>query len=151
MPIVSGLALGIDAAAHRGALASGTPTIAYVATGIGQTYPPEHADLAAEIVSAGGAIASEFLPTARPTAWTFVRRDRLQAAHALATVLVQSERDGGAMHTMASAERLKRNRFALLSNGDAAFAGNAASIAHGATPLSDDPSHAARAIAQTTH
>jgi len=150
VPIVSGLALGIDAAAHRGALAAGMPTIAYVATGIARTYPPEHVELADEIVAAGGAVASEYLPDAEAAAWTFVRRDRLQAAHASAVVLVQSEPDGGAMHAMEIAVALGRNRFALLSNGDAAFAGNALAISRGAGILSADPALAACAIAHDT-
>ena len=150
VPIVSGLALGIDAAAHRGALAAGMPTIAYVATGIARTYPPEHVELADDIVAAGGAVASECLPDAGPAAWTFVRRDRLQAAHAAAVVLVQSELDGGAMHAMEIAVALGRNRFALLSNGEAAFAGNALAISCGAGVLSADPALAACAIAHVT-
>ncbi len=137
-PIVSGLARGIDAAAHEGALAAGVPTYAYVGTGIGVTYPPEHAELEERIVAGGGAILSELLPDEAVTRWSLVRRDRLQAAHAAAIVLVQSEADGGALHALASACGLGRPRFAFEPPGGgdaAAYAGNAAAIAAGATAL----------------
>lgn len=145
-PVVSGLARGIDAAAHHGALAAGTPTVAYVATGIARTYPSEHTELAAAIVAAGGAIASEYLPAAEAAAWTFVRRDRLQAAHGAAVVLVQSERDGGAMHALATATTLGRPRFVRSSNGDPAFAGNDLAASRGAVVLDADPLSAAHTI-----
>ena len=57
-PIVSGLAPGIDAAAHRGALNAGIPTVAFVGYGFGATDPPEHADLERAIVAGGGAVAA---------------------------------------------------------------------------------------------
>jgi len=133
-PIVSGLALGIDAAAHRGALAAGTPTIAYVANGFGATYPPEHAGLEVEIVAAGGAILTEALPAERVTRWALVRRDRLQAAHAAALVLVESDADGGAMHAVAAAERLGRMRYAARGEG-LRFGGNRLAVTAGAATL----------------
>jgi DNA processing protein len=168
-PIVSGLARGIDAAAHEGALEAGTPTYAYVGTGLGVTYPPEHADLEDRIVAGGGAILSELLPGEGVTRWSLVRRDRLQAAHAAATVLVQSEADGGAMHTLAAARRLGRPRFALepragldpragveprggleprggfeprvgiAAEAQSSYSGNAVAIAEGAKALPWDP------------
>jgi DNA processing protein len=151
-PIVSGLALGIDAAAHRGALAAGTPTIAYVAHGLDAVYPPEHAELEMTILAAGGAVASERLPGERATAAALVRRDRLQAAHAKTVALVQSESDGGAMHTLRFAERIDRPRFALerLGSGSDAssdFSGNAAALAAGASVLAGDPERDARHLA----
>src|SRR5579864_1501282 len=93
MPVVSGLALGIDAAAHHGALDAGSPTIAYVGTGLGVTYPPEHRALEDDIANRGGAVASERLPDEPVTKWSLVHRDRLQAAHANATVLIATEID----------------------------------------------------------
>ncbi len=134
-PVVSGLARGVDAAAHEGALAAGVPTIAYVGTGLGTTYPPEHADLEARIVAAGGAVISEQLPDEAPTRWAFVRRDRLQAAHAAATVLVASESDGGAMHAVRVARTLERPRFAFEPRAGAAYDGNRTAIAEGAVVL----------------
>src|SRR5579863_2342425 len=58
LPIIAGLAPGIDAAAHRGALAAGIPTVAFVGYGFGCTDPPEHAGLEAAIITAGGAVAT---------------------------------------------------------------------------------------------
>jgi DNA processing protein len=141
--VVSGLARGIDAAAHRGALEAGLPTIAYVGTGIARTYPPEHDELAQAIVAGGGALATENAPHDSATSWSLKRRDRLQAAHAAAVVLVVSNADGGAMHTMRFAEKLGRPRFAL----DCDASGNAAALAAGALPLPHDAEAAAERIA----
>jgi DNA processing protein len=138
VPVVSGLARGIDAAAHKGAIGSGHPTIAYVATGLGATYPPEHRSLEDEIVERGGAIATERLPDEEVTKSSLLHRDRLQAAHARATVLIASELDGGAMYTMRFAKELGRARFALNANNEAGYAGNAQTIAEGALPIPFD-------------
>ena len=140
--VVSGLALGIDAAAHRGALDAGLPTIAYVGTGIARTYPPEHEELAEAIVAHGGALASENAPHDGATPWSLKRRDRLQAAHASAVVLVVSEIGGGAMHTMRFAHELGRPRFAV----DDEASGNAAALAEGAVRLPRDAGEAASRI-----
>jgi DNA processing protein len=140
--IVSGLARGLDAAAHRGALDVGLPTIAYVGTGLARTYPPEHTELADAIVAGGGAIASEHAPEDAASAWSLKRRDRLQAAHARAVVLVVSDAAGGAMHTMRFAAQLGRPRFAL--GGEAS--GNRIAIAEGAIPLPWDAAEAASRI-----
>ncbi|HEX3465940.1 MAG TPA: DNA-processing protein DprA [Candidatus Elarobacter sp.] len=129
--VVSGLARGIDAAAHRGALDAGLSTISYVGTGIALTYPPEHEELAEAIVASRGALASENAPHDRATPWSLMRRDRLQAAHAAAVVLVGSDADGGAMHTMRFAQRLRRARFAL----DTGASGNRAALENGAVAL----------------
>jgi len=137
-PVVSGLALGIDAAAHRGALDARIPTIAYVGTGLGATYPPEHRALEEEIVLSGGAIVSERLPGEAATKSTLAHRDRLQAAHARAVVLIASETDGGAMLTMRYARQLGRPRFAIAAYGDRCYAGNAQAHADGARVLPFD-------------
>ncbi len=141
-PVVSGLARGIDAAAHHGALAGGVPQIAYVGTGIARTYPPEHAALADEIVAGGGALASERLPDDDVTRWALTQRDRLQAAHAAAVVLVESDAAGGAMHTLRFAQELGRPRFACMRD----VSGNRLALANGALPLSSNVSDAVQAI-----
>jgi DNA processing protein len=145
-PIVSGLALGIDAAAHDGALAAGAPTIAYVGNGLGATYPPEHRELAERIVAGGGAILTEYLPDEPVTRWSLVRRDRLQAAHVASVVLVESEVSGGAMHTVAAAKKLERMTFACEPRAGACDVGNRVAIDGGAYPLSWNTSSAARAL-----
>lgn len=141
-PLVSGLARGVDAAAHRAAVDARLPQVAYVATGLAHTYPPEHADLADAILAAGGALASERLPAETISRWALIRRDRLQAAHAQAVVLIESEIDGGAMHTMAFAKQCGRPRFAM--DGDAS--GNRRAIADGASPLAWNCAGAAASI-----
>jgi DNA processing protein len=140
--VVSGLALGIDAAAHRGALAAKLPTVAYVGTGIALTYPPEHEELAEAIVANGGALASESAPHDRATPWSLKRRDRLQAAHSAAVVLVQSDASGGAMDTLRFAHELGRPRFAL----DDEASGNVAVLAAGALRLPRSVDEAASRI-----
>lgn len=149
MPVVSGLALGIDAAAHHGALDVHSPTIAYVGTGLGITYPSEHRALEDEIVARGGAVASERLPDEPVTKWSLVHRDRLQAAHALATVLVATEIDGGAMQTMRFAKELGRPRFVLDAQGGSEYAGNAQARADGAVALPADVESALKIIRTT--
>jgi DNA processing protein len=135
VPVVSGLARGIDAAAHRGALEANRATIAYVGTGLGVTYPPEHHELEEALVAQGGAIASERLPGEPVTKPALAHRDRLQAAHARITVLVASEIDGGAMQTMYFAKELGRPRYALEPREGPAYAGNARAIAEGAVKI----------------
>lgn len=134
-PIISGLARGIDAAAHRGAIESEIPTVAYVGTGLGITYPPEHQSLEEDIIAHGGAIATERLPEEPVTKSALAHRDRLQAAHASAVILICSEIDGGAMQTMRFAKELSRPRFVLDAKGSAAYAGNEKARADGAFPL----------------
>ncbi len=146
MPVISGLAMGIDAAAHRGALEAGRPTVAYVGTGLGTTYPPEHRGLEDAIVAHGGAIAAERLPDEPVTKWALVRRDRLQAAHAQATVLVCSEIGGGAMQTLRVAKQLGRARFVLQTQGCAPYAGNEQARAEGAILLPQGADEAANVI-----
>ncbi|MGB8909468.1 MAG: DNA-processing protein DprA [Candidatus Cybelea sp.] len=138
-PVVAGLAPGIDAAAHRGALAAGTPTVAFVAYGFGATDPPELAELEEAIVKAGGAVAT-LLPLGTPVSEeSRVARDRLQVEHVRAVVLICSEIEGGALHTMRFARELRRARFAIEppaeASGSRAWAGNVECIAEGATPL----------------
>ena len=121
---------GIDAAAHRGALAAASRRSLTWDTA-GSDYPAEHAGLEAAIVAGGGAVARERLPGERVNRWSLIRRDRLQAAHARSVVLVQSEIDGGAMHTCALPSGSGRERAALIPRPGAAFAGNAEAIRSG--------------------
>lgn len=146
-PVVSGLAPGIDAAAHRGALAAGVPTVAYVGYGFGATDPPEHRELEAAIIAAGGAVATLLAPGTQISEASRIERDRLQADHSRAVVLVSTEIDGGAMHTMRFARELGRPRFAV-SPPDTApqWTGNLEAIEEGATPLPFDVDGALAAL-----
>jgi DNA processing protein len=146
MPVIAGLALGIDTAAHRGALAGGNPTVAFVGYGLGATYPPENAGLEREIVRNGGAIATLRARGDAVSDAALVERDRLQAECAIGVVLVATELGGGAMHTMQFALELYKPRYAVRppreSQGDAAWSGNVRALADGALSLPFDANEA---------
>ena len=99
--IVSGLALGIDAAAHAAAVRSGRPTVAVIGGGHGRLYPAAHRGLASGIASRGGAVISEFAPDVIPTRGTFPRRNRIISGLADATVVVEAGARSGALTTAA--------------------------------------------------
>lgn len=95
--VVSGLARGIDTAAHTTALESGGRTIAVLGTGITKCYPRENAQLADRIVSSGqGALVSQFWPTSSPARWTFPRRNHVTSGLALGTVVIEASSTSGA-------------------------------------------------------
>lgn len=115
--IVSGLARGIDAAAHRGALEAGGITIAVLPGGISAITPPAHAGLA-DRIARRGALLSEW-PGAYPARrGLFVRRNRLIAALAQATVVVEAAERSGALSTAAAARRLLRPLLAVPGDVD---------------------------------
>lgn len=96
--VVSGLARGVDSAAHRGALAGGG-TVAVLGSGVDAVYPPEHRRLAAQIAEAGGAVTSELVPGSAPLAWHFPRRNRIIAGLSLAVVVVEASEQSGSLIT----------------------------------------------------
>jgi DNA processing protein len=95
--VVSGLARGIDGAAHRGALETGT-TLAVLGCGIDRDYPRAHAALAAEI-TAEGWVVSEYAPGVEPAPWRFPARNRIVAGLSDATVVVEARERSGALIT----------------------------------------------------
>ena len=108
--VVSGLARGIDAAAHRGSLASGT--VAVLAGGHERIYPPEHTELLESIVSAGAAISE--MPLAwEPRAHDFPRRNRLVSGLSLGVVVVEAARRSGSLITSRLAGEQGREVFAV--------------------------------------
>ncbi len=107
--VTSGAAYGIDGAAHRGALAAGGATIAWLAGGVDRPYPMGHSDLIARIGrQEGSAIVSEVAPGATPTKWRFLSRNRLLAATAAATVVVEAGWRSGSLNTAGHAVALGR-------------------------------------------
>jgi len=96
--VVSGLARGIDAAAHRGALAGGGRTIAVLATGLLNIYPPEHLDLAKD-VAASGALVCETKLNQHPSPGLFPQRNRIISGLSLGVIIIEAQRKSGALHT----------------------------------------------------
>lgn len=105
--VVSGLARGIDAAAHGGALQAGGPTGAVLGTSLGETYPRHHADLQMKVARSLG-LMSEIPPGDSATKGTFASRNRLLAAIADVVVVVQGREGSGALITARDAARLGR-------------------------------------------
>jgi DNA processing protein len=111
--ITSGLAEGIDAAAHRGALAARGRTIAVCGTGPDIVYPRQHEALAAEIIASGGAIVSEFAPGTPVQRANFPRRNRLISGLAVGTLVVEASLRSGALITARHAMEQGREVFAI--------------------------------------
>jgi DNA processing protein len=97
--VVSGLARGVDTAAHEAALAANGRTVAVLGSGIGRCYPEENRPLAERIAAGAGAVLSEMPYDAQPTPGTFPRRNRLVAALSLATLVVEAGETSGALIT----------------------------------------------------
>lgn len=110
--VVSGLARGIDAAAHRGALNAGGRTIAVIAPGLTKLYPPEHVDLARDIV-ASGAVLTESPLDREPSRGLFPQRNRIISGVSCGVFLVEAARNSGALHTARHAMEQNREVFAL--------------------------------------
>ncbi len=115
--VVSGLARGIDAAAHRGALDHGGTTVAVLPGGLDQVTPSYHRELA-ETIARRGAIVSEWPGDVPVRSGLFVRRNRLIAALSRATVVVEAAERSGALATAAAARRLGRVVFAVPGDVD---------------------------------
>jgi DNA processing protein len=110
--VVSGFARGIDAAAHRGALAAGGPTVAVLGCGLGMDYPKGHGGLGDEI-AARGALVTEFPCGLLPRAWHFPLRNRSIAALAAGTLVVQAALRSGSLITARHALDLGRDVWAV--------------------------------------
>ncbi len=108
LAVVSGGAYGIDAAAHRGALAAGGPTVVVLAGGVDRAYPAGNVRLFRETVESGGAVVAECPPGSLPTRSRFLQRNRLIAALGGATVVVEAAWRSGALSTARHAVRLLR-------------------------------------------
>jgi DNA processing protein len=141
--VVSGLALGIDAAAHRGSLDTGRDgsTIAVLGNGLYSTYPGSHFELGTEIVESGGLLLSQFEPREKPFPQNFLARNRIIAGMCKAVIVVQAAERSGSLVTARFALEEGRDVLALPGGvGDEAFRGSNKLIKQGAyliTELSD--------------
>ncbi|MGE5521456.1 MAG: DNA-processing protein DprA [Candidatus Dadabacteria bacterium] len=111
--IVSGLAFGIDAIAHKAALKNNIPTIGVVGHGLRKMYPADHATLAREMISNGGGVLTEFFSDTQPDKHNFPLRNRIVAGLTDATVIVESAVKGGSMITAKLADGYNRDVFAV--------------------------------------
>lgn len=133
--IVSGLALGVDTAAHRGALAAGGRTVAVLGSGLRNIYPPANKRLAGQIAKSG-ALISETPPDANTSAARLLGRNRLTAALSRGVLTVEATDDGGTMRTVRDAIALGLPLFACDWQADKPQAdGTRTALALGAEPV----------------
>lgn len=136
--VVSGLAKGIDGAAHQGSLLGSTPGIAVLGSGIDVWYPRQHRSLGEALLEAGGTIWSEAPPGARPLGWRFPPRNRIISGIAHAVIVVEAGVKGGALVTARIA--LEQGRDIFATPGDVGRPGSVGCnllIRDGAFPVLD--------------
>lgn len=115
--VVSGLARGIDTAAHQGALKAGGRTVAVLGSGLGCLYPAENAALAGRIAEKG-AVLSEFTPGRKPDRTTFAIRNRIVSGLSMGVIVVEADMHSGAMITAREASEQGRTVFAVPGRAD---------------------------------
>jgi DNA processing protein len=131
VPVVSGLALGIDAMAHRGNLAGGGKTVAVLGSGPDMVFPATNRGIARAVLENGGALVSEYPPGTAPAKWRFPARNRIVSGLARGVLVVEAPASSGALITA---------RFALEQGRDlwVASAGAASSRGEGGRALAED-------------
>jgi DNA processing protein len=137
LSVVSGLARGVDAEAHRGALEAGGTTVAVLGCGIDRDYPAAHRELARQI-AASGLVVAEYPPRVEPAPWRFPARNRIVAGLCAATVVVEARERSGALITADFALEEGREVFAVPGEITSSLSrGSNALLRLGATPLTE--------------
>lgn len=116
--VVSGLALGIDAAAHTGALDGGGRTVAVLGSALDKPYPQENEPLMRRILESGGSVVSEYAPGTPPSRYSFLQRNRIIAGMCFGTLVTEGPRRSGALNTATRTLENGREVFALPGNVD---------------------------------
>jgi DNA processing protein len=142
IPVVSGLALGIDAMAHRGNLEGGAPTVAVLGSSPDEVYPASNRVLARRIIERGGVILSEYPPGTGPMKWNFPARNRIIAGLARGAVIVEAPASSGALITAQFALEQGRDLWvassgvsSVLGDGTRKLAGEGAKVISGAADI----------------
>ncbi|MFA5830854.1 MAG: DNA-processing protein DprA [Candidatus Paceibacterota bacterium] len=138
--IVSGLALGIDALAHKAAMRAGLKTLAVPGSGLDQKaiYPRTNLSLAEDIVAKGGALLSEYEPDFRATTWSFPARNRIMAGLSRAVLIIEAEERSGTLITARLATEYNRDVY-VIPNGifSPGSRGSNQLLKQGAYPITD--------------
>jgi DNA processing protein len=111
--VVSGLAFGVDAIAHKAAVKNDLPTIGVLGHGLDQIYPPEHAGLAKDMIKHGGGLLTEFRSKTKPDKHNFPTRNRIVAGMSDATIVIETGVKGGSMITAELANSYNKDVFAI--------------------------------------
>ena len=111
--VVSGMAFGIDAVAHKASVKNNLPTVGVLAHGLDQMYPPEHSNLAKEMIKHGGGLLTEFRSKTKPDKHNFPTRNRIVAGMSDAVVVIESGEKGGSIITAELANGYNKDVFAL--------------------------------------
>jgi DNA processing protein len=111
--VVSGMAYGVDAIAHKAAVKNNLPTVGVLGHGLDQIYPPDHSNLAKEMLKSGGGLLTEFRSKMRPDKHNFPTRNRVVAGMSDATIVIESGIKGGSMVTAELANGYNKDVFAF--------------------------------------
>ena len=143
--VASGLAVGIDAASHEGALEAAGTTLAVCAHGLDLLYPRQHRALAQRICE-GGALVSPFPPGTPPEKWRFPARGCILSGLALATLVVEAARDSGSLHTARAALRQGRPVYAVPGSIRSPVSGGCHELLRGGAQIAESAADVLRGI-----